>query len=130
MLEGGCYCGRIRYSVTGATFHESNCHCSICRRAAGASFVTWFTVARPHFRLLSGQPARFPSSATCTRSFCPTCGTQLVFEDKNRPGEVDVTTCSLDHPELLPPKDNTYTSSRVPWVTDDGLPEYPEARPG
>ena len=32
MLQGGCFCGRIRYEVTGTPFNETNCHCSICRR--------------------------------------------------------------------------------------------------
>jgi hypothetical protein len=44
MLTGGCFCGAIRYEVAGAPFHETNCHCSICRRTAGAAFVTWFSV--------------------------------------------------------------------------------------
>ena len=33
MLQGGCFCGRIRYEVAGHPFHEANCHCSICRRS-------------------------------------------------------------------------------------------------
>jgi len=63
------------------------------------------------------------------RSFCPTCGTQLTFEHDDASGEIDVTTCSLDNPELRPPKDHTRTSSKLGWVklTDD-LPEYREAR--
>ena len=35
MLQGGCFCGRIRYEVTGTPFNETNCHCSICRRDDG-----------------------------------------------------------------------------------------------
>ena len=42
MLTGGCFCGAIRYEARGTPFHESNCHCSICRRTTGAPFVTWF----------------------------------------------------------------------------------------
>lgn len=129
MLEGGCYCGHVRYEVAGPVFHESNCHCSICRRTAGAPFITWFSTARRGFRLVSGKPVRFRSSATCTRSFCPKCGTQLMFEDESKPSEIDVTTCSLRDPNLLPPKDHTYTSSRVAWVVPDDRPDYPQARP-
>jgi len=63
MLKGGCFCGRIRYETTAAPFHETNCHCSICRRTSGAPFVTWFSVPRSEFRLVSGEPARFESTA-------------------------------------------------------------------
>jgi hypothetical protein len=129
MLKGGCFCGRIRYETTAAPFHETNCHCSICRRTSGAPFVTWFSVPRSEFRLVSGEPARFESTAAATRSFCPHCGTALTFEHGDFPDEIDVTTCSLDRPELVPPKDHTWTSSKVTWLKlPNELPEYPESR--
>ena len=37
MLQGGCFCGRVRYEVTGIPFDETICHCSICRRTTGAA---------------------------------------------------------------------------------------------
>jgi hypothetical protein len=130
MFQGGCYCGRIRYEVTGTPFNESNCHCSICRRTTGAPFVTWFSVRPSEFRLLSGEPARFRSSAKATRSFCAHCGTQLMFQGDDSPDEVDVTTCSLDHLEHVPPTDHIHTSSKVLWIhLSDGLPQHPEVRP-
>ena len=27
MIEGGCYCGQVRYVSEGAPFHETICHC-------------------------------------------------------------------------------------------------------
>ncbi len=128
MLVGGCYCGTIRYQVDGTPFHETNCHCSICRRTTAAPFVTWFTVRSGEFRFVGGEPARFKSSEKGTRSFCPRCGTQLTFESRDFPGEIDVTACSLDDPDLVPPRDNTRTSSRLRWVIPDGLPEFRETR--
>jgi len=129
MLKGGCFCGAIRYEAAGASFHETNCHCSICRRTTAAPFVTWFTVPRCQFRLVEGTPTRFKSTPKGTRSFCPRCGTQLTFEHEDASGEIDVTTCSLDDPELLPPKDHTRTSSKLRWVKlGDGLREYRESR--
>jgi len=64
MLQGGCFCGRIRYEVAGRPFHETNCHCSICRRTTGAPFVAWFSVRPLEFRVAevirraSGRAAR------------------------------------------------------------------------
>jgi len=128
-LKGGCYCGQIRYEAAGTPFHETNCHCSICRRTTGAAFVTWFSVPRPGFRWACGDPARFKSTAKGTRSFCPRCGTQLTFEHDDFPDEIDVTTCSLDDPGRLPPKDHTHTGSKLGWVRlADQLPEHPRAR--
>jgi hypothetical protein len=114
MLTGGCFCGAIRYEVSGAPFNATNCHCSICRRTTGAPFVAWFSV-RPHeFRFVQGQPAHFHSSAHGKRSFCARCGTQLTFRSAGLDA-IDVTTCSLDDPEQVPPADNTRTSRRLSW---------------
>ena len=131
MLQGGCFCGRIRYEITGTPFHRTNCHCSICRRTTGAPFVTWFSVNPRDFRLVSDAPARFRSSDKGTRTFCPHCGTQLTFQSDDSPNEIDVTTCSLDVPDALPPDDHTHTASRLSWIRlADGLPEHADARLG
>jgi hypothetical protein len=100
------------------------------RRATGAPFVAWFSVRPSEFRVVSGEPSRFRSSAKATRSFCAHCGTQLTFQGDDLPDEVDVTTCSLDHPEQVAPTDHIHTSSKVRWIhSSDGLPQHPEARP-
>ena len=45
------------------------------------------------------------------------------------PDEIDVTVCSLEQPERLPPKDHTHASSRLGWIRRaDRLPEYPQSR--
>ena len=127
MLRGGCFCGYVRYEATGVAFHESNCHCSICRRTTGAPFVSWFGVLRSEFRIVRGEPTRFESTAQATRSFCPRCGTQLMFEHRDFPDKIGVTTSSLDDPVSLPPKTHIYVSSKLPWIKlADGLPECPE----
>lgn len=128
MLTGGCFCGAIRYEAGGTPFHETNCHCSNCRRTTGAPFVTWFSVRLADFHIVTGQPARFNTTEKGTRSFCPRCGTQLTFQHTDFGDEIDVTASSLDNPKLVPPKDNTYTSSRLGWIVHDGLPEYRENR--
>lgn len=129
MLKGGCFCGRIRYEVTGMPFHETSCHCFICRRTTGAPFVAWFSVPRSGYRLVCGKPARLKSSAKGMRGFCSQCGTQLTFEHEDFSEEIDVTTCSLDNPDALPPKDHSRASSKLSWVKlADQLPEYKESR--
>jgi hypothetical protein len=129
MLTGGCACGAIRYETDGVPFDETVCHCSMCRRTTGAPCVAWFSVPRAQFRLTQGAPARFRSSARATRTFCANCGTALGFEYDARPDAIDVSTCSLDDPQQVPPKDHTYTSSRVGWLRlGDDLPAFARAR--
>ena len=129
MLKGGCFCGAIRYEIVGTPYHETNCHCSICRRTTGSPFVAWFSVRRSDFQVVQGAPTRFRSTPKGMRSFCPHCGTQLTFEHDDALDELDVTTCGLDDPERVPPKDHTRTSSKLGWVKlADNLPEYREGR--
>lgn len=129
MLKGGCYCGAVRYEAAGKPFNETSCHCSICRRTSGAPFVAWFSVRRADFRLVAGTPVGFDSTPKARRTFCGRCGTPLTFQGTETPGEIDITTASLDDPNAVPPKDHTRTSSRLSWVRlADGLPEHREAR--
>ena len=127
-MEGRCFCGFVRYRAVGVPFDETNCHCSICRRTSGAPFVAWFSVRRADFELLAGAPASFRSSTHGTRTFCPRCGTPLTFESASSPDEIDVTICSLDDPEGLPPRDHTQVATRLPWVDLGTLPAFPGPR--
>jgi len=125
---GGCLCGDLRYEITGPVSIVANCHCTMCRRASGAPFVTWAVVRRDAFRFTAGAPARFASSETCSRLFCPRCGTPLVFEDVSRPDHVDITTGSLDDPDDLPPERHIWTSAQLHWLRlGDALPRFEES---
>jgi hypothetical protein len=97
----------------------------MCRGTTGAPCVAWFSVPSGDFVLLSGVPTRFRSSSHATRTFCATCGTQLTFVDDASAGETDVTSCSLDEPNRIAPRDHTYIRSKLEWLQlADGLPQY------
>ncbi len=128
MLAGGCFCGAVRYQVTAEPFHSTLCHCSDCRRMTGAP-VAWFTVPVSGFQFTAGAPRGFRSSPKVERQFCGDCGTGLTFQHADLPQEIDITTCSLDMPEQMAPKDHTFTRSRLAWMRlADGMPEYEIAR--
>ena len=128
-MGGGCFCGAVRYTVTGTPFNSTLCHCSMCRRATGAPAVAWFSVRKSEFRFVSGRPATFASSPGITRRFCGDCGTQLTFEDERWPDELDITTASLNDPEAVPPGDHTFMQSHVRWLElADALPRYLRTR--
>ena len=129
MLEGHCLCGFVRYQAGGPISNQTNCHCSICRRASAAPSVAWVTVPKATFRIVSAEPCSFRSSAGATRSFCPRCGTPLLFAADAAPDELDITIGSLNEPEAMPPADHTWVSSKLPWLKlCDGLPAFAEAR--
>jgi hypothetical protein len=130
MHQGGCYCGQVRYEVRGRPFYSTLCHCIDCRRIAAAPVVAWFTALAADFRFIQGEPKRFASSEKVVRSFCANCGTPLTYQHEDLPDELDVSTCSLDAPELVVPDDHTHTAEQLPWVHfSDGLKTYLRSRP-
>lgn len=129
MLTGGCHCTAIRYEAANHPYNRTNCHCTICRGTTGAPCVAWFSVAITHFRFTQGTPTQYRSSQHATRTFCAVCGTQLTFSDDASPGEIDITTCSLDGATDLSPQDHTFAASQIPWLKlADGLPSYARSR--
>ena len=128
-LTGGCHCGAVRYEVRGLPFHATICHCADCRRAAGAPMVAWFSVAPEGFRVVAGEMRLYASSARAQRGFCGDCGTALTYAAHDSPGEIDVTTASLDDPAPVPPEDHVQFGSHLPWVVPgDGLPRFRGSR--
>jgi hypothetical protein len=106
-----------------------HCHCTTCRRASGAPFVTWATVSAEGFRFTRGSPSRFRSSGRATRTFCADCGTPLTYRLLADPNELDLTVCSLDRPDEIVPGAHIYTRQRLPWIElADELPCSDEER--
>lgn len=129
-LTGGCFCGAVRYEAGGEPFEPTLCHCSDCRRAAGAPAMAWFSVRPEAFRITAGTPKLLRSSPGVTRRFCGDCGTGLTYRH-DALNEIDVTVCSLDDPELVPPADESWTSERLSWMRPGHpRPEYFRFREG
>jgi hypothetical protein len=115
-IEGGCFCGAVRYCAGEPPHISTNCHCADCRKACGAQAVAWVTFPLPSFAFVQGEPARFHSSPPVMRTFCGRCGTQLTYQHDDRAREIDVTTASLDDPEAFPPEKEVFKEQKLSWV--------------
>jgi hypothetical protein len=113
---GGCFCGASRYRARARPSSQAICHCASCRRAAGAQAVAWVTFPAGSFTVDQGEPGRFRAPNGAVWAFCPHCGTTLTYQHDHRPGEVDVTTGSLDDPEAFPPTRDVNLDEKVSWV--------------
>ncbi|MCC6196456.1 MAG: GFA family protein [Burkholderiales bacterium] len=117
ILAGGCFCGNIRYELSGAPKVVAVCHCSDCRRSAGAPMVAWAMYLEDRLVVTKGTPRTIHSSAAAMRSFCPDCGTGLFYRNQTAlPGIVDVQAATLDDPEALPPTIQVQTAERLEWT--------------
>jgi hypothetical protein len=126
MLTGGCHCGAIRYEVEGAPIHAALCHCTDCRRQAGAPMVSWTLFDNDHFRLTQGEAVVYASSEHGRRHFCAACGTGLFYtNDQIFPNRTDVQSSTLDAPEALPPTAQIQVAERIGWMAEiDRLPAF------
>lgn len=124
-LEGGCFCGAIRFRLSGPLSQACYCHCESCRRASGAPYVAWCTLERASFAVTKGQLHLHASSRGVMRGFCGDCGTTLTYAHEGRPAEIDVTVVALDEPERSVPVRHIWVCDKLPWVAiNDGLPQY------
>jgi hypothetical protein len=113
--QGGCLCSAIRFRVSGEPVFSSICHCSTCRRASAAPAVAWLTFDRGQLEVLSGHPHIYRSSQGVIRQFCGTCGSQISYESVENPTTIDITTASMDNPNLFPPTLEVWLEHRVSW---------------
>ena len=88
--------------------------------------VAWLTFDRGQVEILSGQPRTYRSSQGVVRQFCAACGSQISYESVERPSTIDITTASLDNPNLFPPTLEVWLEHRVSWQTaDQSRTQYP-----
>ncbi len=117
-IQGGCLCGEVAFEVTPPAKFCSHCHCTMCRRAHGAPFVTWVGIPEAQVRVVKGQRAlvRYQSSPGGSRSFCGKCGSQLFCQNDHAPGLIDVTRASLPNDAGFDPRSHVYYSDKTAWV--------------
>jgi hypothetical protein len=101
------------------------CHCASCRRASAAPTVAWLSVDKGQFHFSCGSPRSFRSSGDVVRRFCEICGTQLTYESAASPNSLDVTTASLDDPDLHPPTMEVWLENKIAWqVPNESLDHH------
>lgn len=117
MATGGCHCGAIRYEVEGEPIVHALCHCTDCRRHAGAPMVGWTMYPKGALKVTKGTPKTYKSSESGRRQFCPECGTGLFYvNDVMLPNIVDVQSATYDDPAAIPPRAHIQVAERIEWM--------------
>ncbi|NQV81439.1 MAG: GFA family protein [Alphaproteobacteria bacterium] len=125
--DGGCQCGRIRYTLDAEPVTLYVCHCTECQKQSSSALGMSMTVARETLRVTQGTPKTFTRAAAsghdvlCT--YCGDCGTRLFHETSRRPQHVNLKPGTLDDTHWLVPVAHVWTKNAQPWVTipDDVL---------
>ena len=127
MLHGQCHCGAIHYEMPDAVERQSLCHCTDCRRHAGAPMVAWAIAPADQVKI-AGTPKTYRSSEHGVRHFCGNCGTSLFYtNEKIFPGAIDIQTATLDDPDALqpPPSAHIQMADSIGWMNGaEALPKF------
>ena len=99
-LEGGCYCGAVRYVSEGEPLLRAQCHCRECQYITGGSPNMFLLMPPDGFTYTKGTPKTFARSdleKPVTREFCAECGTHMVTRPRSVQALV-VKVGTLDDP--------------------------------
>lgn len=124
-VEGACLCGSVRFRVALPPKWVAHCHCSMCRRAHGAPFVTWVGLEEAALEVTAGKDALkvFRSSEAGQRQFCGSCGSPLFFRSTRWAGEVHVARGAIPGDVGKEPAVHAFFSDKASWVhVGDDLP--------
>jgi hypothetical protein len=114
---GQCHCGAIRYRINSEPKNVVFCHCTDCRRSAGAPVVAWADFAESDLTITQGKPKTVNTSGAAMRSFCGDCGSGLFYRNAEYlPNRVDVQIATLDDPEALPPTLHIQAAEMLGWM--------------
>jgi hypothetical protein len=110
--EGGCHCGRVRFSILADLTEVSQCNCSICT----AKGTLNHRVPPDRFTLLAGKDDlacyQF-NTGTARHWFCRHCGIHPFANPRRAPDHTSVNVHCLDRwAELAPTLKTTHFDGR------------------
>lgn len=116
-MTGGCHCGATRYEVGGEPITHVLCHCTDCRRSAGAPMVGWTMYPIEAVKVTRGAAKAYASSEHGRRHFRADCGTGIFYTNAEiLPGIIDIQSATLDDPDAMPPRYHTQIAERIKWM--------------
>jgi hypothetical protein len=118
-MIASCSCGQLRATVSGEPIRVSVCHCLACQRRTGSAFgvqarfdesqVAVEGVSKEYTRISDdGEPRTF--------SFCPECGSTVLYRAPFMPGNVAIPVGAFADPSFPAPVREIWTSRRHAWV--------------
>ena len=124
--EGSCLCGAVRFTAALPSKWVAHCHCTYCRRAHGAPFVTW--AGFPDDQVTLDDAASllhwYESSKGAMRGSCSRCGTPMLFKSERWPGELHIARSLIEGPLDKDPSAHVFFETHVPWLSiEDDLPK-------
>lgn len=132
--DGGCYCGAVRYHVSGEFGRKLLCFCRECQVVSGGAGTVAGIIDAAGFSYTQGEPGRYTRPdlpAGVTREFCTRCGTQLAARLARTDAIAVLKIGTLDDPSVFGQADMVYyTSEKQAYHTcPEGVPAFEKFPP-
>src|SRR5262249_38300508 len=98
-IEGGCYCGAVRYRAEGDPMFKGQCHCRECQYISGGHPNLVMAMPESGFSWTKGAPKQFRRKDLAdpvTREFCAECGTHIGTRTHRLPGATLIKVGTFD----------------------------------
>jgi hypothetical protein len=118
-IEGGCLCGKVRYSADAEPAFVGVCHCKNCQKGTGTAFAIVVALPTPALNVqgaLQTFTGRGDSGKATYRRFCPECGSALIDEAEVMPNVTMIMAGTLDDASWVKPGMEIFCDSAQPWV--------------
>jgi hypothetical protein len=122
-IEGGCLCGKVRYSADAEPAFVGVCHCKNCQKASGTAFAIVVGLPKPTLNVqgtLKTFTGQGDSGKATYRRFCPDCGSGLIDEAEVVPDVTMILAGTLDDASGVTPTTEIFCDSAQPWVNLSG----------
>lgn len=129
-ITGECFCGAIRYELTGPLRDARSCHCSRCRKAFSAQASSYALVDPDRFSWVAGEEllTSYVGKHGAGKQFCRICGSTLCGIFGSRVHGVTLG-CVNGDPDIEIGM-HIFVGSKANWETiPDGVPQYEEGPP-
>lgn len=136
-IQGGCFCGEVRYDLTGDVLVNGACCCNSCQVLTGGAENPTVAIWAKDIAWTAAEPASFQKSPTgATRRFCAKCGTQITAQVPGAEAIMTVKIGTFDDPKSYTgPSVAIWTRDKPSWLNlpdrcltfEQGAPQMPKA---
>ena len=116
-IEGGCLCGKVRFTVENRFEQLYLCHCSQCRKITGSAYASILLSQPDRLEWLAGEDNinRFEyPGRNFTKAFCRDCGSGVPY--LNQPGTALIVPAgAFDDAPHTDGQANTISAVRPQW---------------
>jgi hypothetical protein len=129
-ISGECFCGEVKYTISGQLRDARSCHCSRCRKAFSTQASAYALVNPEDFEWISGEGllTLYSNKHGYGLQFCSVCGSTLcgVFD-----GTIHgITLGCVNGDPAVEIGRHIFVGSKAKWeIMPDGVPQYDEFGP-